>query len=282
MGPPEKQPEFPVYDAFLYEGMASATYKVPYACNWIQVLDAILDPTHTTYLHSKNSHPQFSEGMRIDGVLKFFERNENHFLGSSTRRIGDNAWVRVNELILPNFTQAGSAYAADGTRQIYFGRSCFTRWVVPEDDQYNTKDGHEMIEQGEILDRPAEEKKCFPADSEAVEGMGAISTHKGENLMPTDRGISLYRRRVRKQVRDLAEGIEPPQPLCEGENSVRTYGQDTVLTMPPKEGADDRAYLDEIGTVVMELEFELEQLPDATRDAEIIKCLKAIEADIIA
>ena len=103
LGPPEKQPEFPVYDSCIYSGMTSSTYKAPYTCNWIQVLDAILDPTHTTYLHSQNSHPQFSDGMKEDGVLKFYERNENHFLGSSTRRIDKNAWVRVNELILAKF-----------------------------------------------------------------------------------------------------------------------------------------------------------------------------------
>ena len=40
----------------------------------------------------------------------------------------------MNELILPNFTQAGSAFAADGTKSKYFGRSSFTRWVVPVDD----------------------------------------------------------------------------------------------------------------------------------------------------
>ena len=190
MGPPEKQPEFPVYDAFIYEDQTSAVYKAPYTCNWIQVLDAILDPTHTTYLHSQNSHPQFSDGMKKDGVLKFYERHENHFLGSSTRRIGDNAWVRVNELVLPNFTQAGSAYAADGSEQRYFGRSCFTRWVVPVDDEnsivyawanfgdrwdpheYNTKEGHEMIEQGEVLDRSPEEKKALSGGFRGGRGHG--------------------------------------------------------------------------------------------------------------
>lgn len=296
MGPPDKQPPFPIYDAFLYEEQTSAVYKAPYNCNWIQVLDAILDPTHTTYLHSQNSHPQFSEGMKKDGVLKFFERHENHFLGANTRRVDDNAWVRVNELVLPNFTQAGSAFAADGTEQRYFGRSCFTRWVVPIDDEhtiayawanfgerwdpheYNTKEGHEQIEQGEVLDRSPEEKKRYPADSEAVEGMGPISTHWGENLMPTDRGISLYRRRVRKAVRDLAgEGIEPPQPLQHGDASIRTYGQDTILTLPATEGEDDRAYLLRIGEAVMALQFKVEDWDDEDRDLEIIRRLKALE-----
>lgn len=298
MGPPDKQPEFPIYDAFEHEGMTSAPYKAPYTCNWIQVQDAIMDPTHTTFLHSQNSHPQFSEGMKAAGELKFYERNENHFLGTSTRRIGENAWVRLNELILPNFTQAGSAYAADGTEQRYFGRSCFTRWVVPVDDEntivyawanfgdrwdpheYNTKEGHEMIEQGEVLDRTPEEKQRYPADSEAVEGMGPISTHKGEHLMPTDRGISLYRRRLRKVIRDLEnEGTEPRQPLRRGTHSVRTYGQDTVLHLPPVEGQDDKAYLLKIGEAVMDMQFEHEDWCDRDRDASIIEKLKEMEAN---
>lgn len=297
MGPPDVQPDFPIYDAFLHEGMTSTPYKAPYMCNWIQVQDAILDPTHTTYLHSQNSHPQFSEGMKKDGVLKFYERHDNHFIGTNTRRVDDNAWVRANELVLPNFTQAGAAYAADGTEQRYFGRSCFTRWVVPVDDEhtmvyawanfgdrwdpheYNTKEGHEMIEQGEVLDRTPEERKRYPADSEAVEGMGPISTHKGENLMPTDRGISLYRRRLRKQIRDLAQGTEPPQPMQIGDLPIRTYGQDTILTLPPRDGQDDQAYLTRVGEAVMDAQFDLEGRGDPDRDIEIMRRLKQIEAD---
>ena len=297
MGPPQQQPEFPVYDACAYDEMTSVTYKAPYRCNWIQILDAILDPTHTTYLHSRNSHPQFSEGMAADGVLKFYQRHENHFLGASTRRVGDNVWVRVNELILPNFTQAGSAFAVDGTRQCYFGRSCFTRWVVPVDDEssvvyawanfgsrwdpheYNNQAGYELIEQGEVMERSLEDKQRFPADSEAVEGMGPISTHKGENLMPTDRGIALYRKRIRQQVRNLNDQIEPPQPAKTGGQFIKTYGQDTVLTMPPKSSRDEKDYLNRIGSAVMELQFAVEDFEEHHRDDEIIRRLQKLEAD---
>lgn len=300
MGPPERTPKFPIYDAFETEGIITRPYGISYACNWVQVLDAIMDPVHTTFLHSKNSHPQFSDGMSEIGVLKFYERNENHFLGSSTRRVGDNAWVRLNELILPNFTQAGAAYAADGTQQRYFGRSAFTRWVVPVDDEnsmayawgnfgergdpheYNTKEGCELIEQGEIVDRPAEEKQRYPADSEAVEGMGVISTHMGENLMPTDRGISLYRRRIRRQIRELTDGKLPPQPVAPEGASVRTYGQDTILNLPPKQGEDDQAYLMKIGAAVMDIQFTYETCGNEERDSSIIEKLKQFEANGIA
>ena len=67
--------------------------------------------------------------------LEFFERGIQ-YLGCNTRRVDDYVWVRVNELILPNFTQAGSAFAADGTKTRYFGRSSFTRWVIPADDNH--------------------------------------------------------------------------------------------------------------------------------------------------
>ena len=295
LGPPDATPEFPIYDAFKIPNITTRPYKAPYRCNWVQVLDAIMDPVHTTFLHSQISHAQFSEGMGELGELGFYERHENHFLGSSTRRVGDNVWVRVNELILPNFTQAGAAFAADGTASRYFGRSAFTRWVTPVDDEnsiafgwgnfgergdpheYNTKEGCELIEQGEIIDRSPEERQRNPADSEAVEGMGAISTHMGENLMPTDRGISLYRRRIRRQIKDLAAGTEPPQPRKT--STVHTYGQDTVLHLPASGDGNDRAFLKKVGEAVMEMEFEHEGQDDAARDSAIIEKLKALEAN---
>ena len=170
-----------------------------------------------------------------------------------------------------------------------------TRWVVPIDDensivyawanfgergdpsQYNTQHGCELIEQGELFDRSPEDRQRQPADSEAVEGMGPISTHKGENLMPTDRGISLYRRRVRRQIRELAEGKEPPQPFVPDGASVRTYGQDTVLYLPQKADQNDRAYLRQIGEDVMRTEFEYENSSDTDRDAAIISKLIELE-----
>ncbi len=295
MGPPDEQPPFPELDATHVPGITTRNYRIDYSCNWLQVLDAIMDPIHTSFLHSQNAGAQFSEGMAEIGELEIFERGGLQFLGSNTRRVGDHVWVRVNEIVLPNFTQAGAAFQADGTRPHYFGRSAFTRWVVPVDDErcvalawanfgergdppeYNNQDGCELIEQGEIVDRPWEERQRRPADAEAVEGMGPISAHKGENLMPTDRGVSLYRRRIRRLVRDLADGKAPPQPQQVAGEPVRTYGQDSVMHMPPKPGRNDRRFRKEIGRQVMNMQFEAERLPLDERDAAVIAGLKEIE-----
>ncbi|NNE22897.1 MAG: aromatic ring-hydroxylating dioxygenase subunit alpha [Rhizobiales bacterium] len=295
LGPPGEQPPFSEFDASYVPGITMRNYRINYSCNWLQVLDAIMDPIHTSFLHSQNAGAQFSEGMAEIGELEIFERGLQ-FVGSNTRRVDDYVWVRVNELILPNFTQAGAAFQADGTRSHYFGRSSFTRWVVPVDDshcvalawanfgdrgdpiEYNTQEGCEMIEQGEIVDRPWEERQRRPADAEAVEGMGPISAHKGENLMPTDRGVSLYRRRIRRLVRDLQDGKPVPRQQQIDGQPVRTYGQDSVMKMPAKPGIDDRRFLKQLGRDVMNMQFEAEPKPLDERDATIIEALKQIEA----
>lgn len=295
LGPADRMPAFPWFDAYETPGIKMRPYRVDYSCNWVQVLDAIMDPIHTSFLHSLNGAAQFSDGMKEIGELQIFERGLQ-FLGSNTRRVDDMVWVRINELILPNFTQAGSAFTADGTKSHYFGRSSFTRWVVPIDDHnsmslawanfgdrgdphaYDSQEGCELIEQGEIVDRPWEERQRQPADAEAVEGMGTISAHKGENLMPTDRGVSLYRRRIRSLVRDLVEGREPPQPQQIPGEAVRTYGQDSVMHLPA-DSNDDRKYLKRIGSTVMEMQFAAEGMPLPERDAYIITELERIEKD---
>ena len=293
MGPLNEIPEFPLYDSFSIAGITTRPYRIDYNCNWLQILDAIMDPIHTSFLHSTISGTQFSKGLGEIGELEVFERGIQ-FLGSNTRRVNDYVWVRVNELILPNFTQAGAAFAADGTKTKFFGRSSFTRWVVPIDDthsmslawanfgergdpiEYNNKEGCELIEQGELVERPWEEKRLRPSDAEAVEGMGKISKHKGEHLMPTDKGILVYRRRIRQLIKDLENGKKMPHPQQVPGEAVRTNGQDTVLRIPQKE-SDDRKYIRTIGSAIMKMQFEAEQMPLDQRDKFIIDKLTNME-----
>ena len=293
MGPLNEIPEFPLYDSFSIAGITTRPYRIDYNCNWLQILDAIMDPIHTSFLHSTISGTQFSKGLGEIGELEVFERGIQ-FLGSNTRRVNDYVWVRVNELILPNFTQAGAAFAADGTKTKFFGRSSFTRWVVPIDDthsmslawanfgergdpiEYNNKEGCELIEQGELVERPWEEKRLRPSDAEAVEGMGKISKHKGEHLMPTDKGILVYRRRIRQLIKDLENGKKMPHPQQVPGEAIRTNGQDTVLRIPQKE-SDDRKYIRTIGSAIMKMQFEAEEMPLDQRDKFIIDELAGME-----
>lgn len=289
LGPPEELPEFPLYDSYSIPDMTMTPYKVHFKCNWIQVLDAIVDPVHTAFLHQS----QFSDGFGKMGEIQFYHRQQLRFLGTASRRVGDNIWVRVNELILPNFTQAGAAFACDGTQERFFGRSAFTRWVVPLDDEncmayawgnfgergdpheWNTQEGMEMIEQGEIVNRSYAEKQLSPGDIEAVEGMGRISDHEKEVFVSGDRGVGMYRNRIRKHCLDLQKGIRPPQPSDLSAGVIPTYGSDTVLAIPPS-SEDDAAVLKHTNDKVMDILFANDAQEGEARDSSIINAIKAI------
>ena len=179
----------------------------------------------------------------------------------------------------------------------YYGRTSFVRWVVPLSDEatmciawavfgdradppeYNTPEGPELIEQGELFDRSDEEKKLFPADAEATESMGTITEHEKEHLVPSDRGIVGYRKRLRSLVRDLQKGTEPVQ-VTEGwsDRPIPTYGGDTVLHIPAN-GSDDGAMLRAVGEAVMEAQFDAEGLPEDERVEAVVRRLKQIEVD---
>ena len=293
LGPIEDLPEFPIYDTLEIEGQTLVPYRADYSCNWIQVLDAILDPIHTSFLHSRMSRPQFSEGMGEIGELLFYQR-ELSFLGANVRRVDDHVWIRVNELVLPSYTQAGAAFSADGTRPIYYGRTAFARWVVPIDDEnttafawaifgdradpeeYNTPEGPELIEQGELMDRSYEQRQRFPGDAEAVEGMGRIADQKLEHLVPSDKGIIQYRKKLRKLCRDLEAGKKPEHVTTSLPNPVPTYGGDTVLRIPAAD--DDSTLLNEIGEQVMQIQFDAESLRGSDRDRQVIEAFKQYEA----
>lgn len=290
LGPPSEQPEFPVYDTYDVPGMTMVPYAAKFNCNWIQVLDAIVDPVHTAFLH----HSQFSDGFGELGEISFHEFNKMRYLGAASRRVGDNIWVRVNELILPNFTQSGAAFATDGTKPKYFGRSAFTRWVVPQDDEhciayawgnfgdrgdppeYNTPEGMQLIEQGELIDRSYLQKQRSPGDVEAVEGMGVISDHEKEYLVSGDRGITMYRNQIRKYCRNLQKGKLPPQPTDLGTKVIPTYGSDTVLPISADDPGADSNLLRNTGKRVIDILTAADNLSGDERDRHIIEQLKRI------
>ncbi len=294
LGPVDKKPEFPRYDSLDFEDMEMVPYKAPFDCNWLQVLDAIVDPIHTSFLHSNMSRQQFSEGFGEVGHIDFFER-DSWILGCNTRRVGDNVWFRVNEVVLPNFTQAGAAFAADGTKQRLYGRSSFTRWVVPVDDEttmcyawanfgergdpqeYNTPEGPELIEQGEIFDRPYEQRQRFPADREACEGMGPINIHKNENLLASDQGVAMMRQKIREQIRIVNEGKEPFNVTKLKDSPIPTYGGDSVLSIP-SHGQDENDFFSKLAHEFIKIQFEVDGKSEKERVKIVTNKLKEIQS----
>ena len=189
--------------------------------------------------------------------------------------MGDYVWLSTNDIILPNFTQAGAVYeSTDGVSTKYFGRNSFTRWIVPVDDthttvlayrhfnpraesprdEWRTPEALEEIDITRLRNRPYEERQRDPGDYEAVSGQGPITPHGREHLASSDTGVVRYRRRLRSEMLALAEGREPLQPGAQPAAPIPTYGSDTVIRFPPASDAreDEEAVgelLDAVGSI---------------------------------
>ncbi|MGI4746785.1 MAG: Rieske 2Fe-2S domain-containing protein [Janthinobacterium lividum] len=148
MGPPEKEPPFPEWEAnfTVLPGDELVAYSNFQHCNWLQVQDNAADNYHPTALHAgKNVVDGHYQGTTFDEVgassmevapdMQFVPVHQGRSLAcSGARRVDkDRLFVRVQHQVLPNLSL--HAYTSeDGKKQKLFSRFHIIRWTVPVDD----------------------------------------------------------------------------------------------------------------------------------------------------
>ena len=259
MGPPDKRPPFPCLDTFEVPGydlclgqpIGVSTIK---PCNWLQVMDNVVDPAHEAFLHtrSKGSLITDREGRVIEelaqlGALSFVGTSHG-LLCQEARRVGEDVWIRSIEYIAPNIVQLAQVpsfpptYGGDTTRRTF--PPMVTRWRVPIDDTHTLELAFVRVRKGEenvyanrpsqvILSnyggRPYEEMQREPGDYEAQIGQRSIARHALENLVAADRGVTMMRRMIREGVRAVAQGQDPQGIFRDLKGHQITFGNDTVV-----------------------------------------------------
>lgn len=296
MGPPQLQPPFPVYDTFVWPDTTFVTAGHYFETNWFHLVENNFDMSHAVYLHTLFADAQFFDSWGEATQLEYHETPIGYQYTYS-RRVDDNIWVGLEDIIFPNFTQAGAIYSMDGKVPKYFGRGSYSRWLVPLDDvntrvfvlchfnersdpfreEYRTQESLEVMEVGTRFDRTYEEKQREPSDIEAAGSQGRIYLRTNEHLGTMDRGVSLFRRSFKKAVRSLAAGQEPVQPSSISEAPIPTCAGDTVLKIPPRDGVDDVAIIDEVAREVMSRTTEANHLKGEERIAHIERRLRELE-----
>ena len=297
LGPSADQPAFPVYDTFDVPGTRRVPYAFHYPCNWLQVVENAMDPVHAVFLHTRNHGPAFSEAWGRLGVKEYHAVDEG-FYYTNARRVGDNIWVRVHHVIMPNMTQAGAVLSMDGRTSRYFGRPSFTRWVVPVDnentraiawanfgdrsdaqrEEWMTPRMMEIIEGAEPRERSRAEALRKPGDYEAFVSQGRITRHANEHLATSDKGVALFRRRLRDDIRGLADGRPPYGASVRSEAPIPTYAGDNVLRVPPVAGASDEALILQVSREVARIILAGNALEGEARDAFVRGALMDLEA----
>jgi len=267
MGPPERKPAFRELDTFSLPGyrcLPGRRHHTP--CNWLQVKENCMDPAHLAFLHTIISGAQFTPEFGILPPIEFVTTSCG-MAYVTPRRVGDNVWVRISDFIPPNIHQFGAV--EDGRREKLMSRPHMTLWAVPMDDTNTINTGYihipkdmeiderrlrELIESvGQTGERPYEERQRRPGDYDAQTGQRAIAVHAMEHLATTDRGVVMLRKMVREGIREVAAGKDPFGVSMESGSPVRTYGQDTVLRIPPAADPEaERRLLVETGRRVID------------------------------
>jgi len=168
MGPPEKQPPFPILDTYDMPGYRVVPqWGESTPCSWLQQAENNMDPVHLVYLHRfeevrakldphrpsvdpsktwdhyveigltqwENEFTELREDTRRNHLFEWEAVPVTGFYYAWTRRIGDLVWVRVADVIPPNVDQIPrSLPISEESQELMFDPPRTTTWTVPVDD----------------------------------------------------------------------------------------------------------------------------------------------------
>ena len=259
MGPPELRPQFPYLDSMEIPGHELVPYAIHSPNNWLQETENAIDPFHSVFLHGRISGPQFP-GLEHFSELPVvnYKKRRGGILYAHARRSGDLVRLRFHDYLLPAMAQNGGMFQVMDKPKV-FGRTSLTKWVVPIDDTNSRKfgwrhfnDSDEVLRQGdrdqvgwEKVDfygqtggRSYEERQSNPGDWEAWTSQGPMNVHKREYLGTTDQGVAMLRSLLKRDIKNASKGKKLTVLEGSSENPVRTFGGDTVLSIPKQSGSD--------------------------------------------
>ena len=249
MGPPDKQPDFPILDTYDLPGYRQvARAPTIWECNWLQVKENSMDPAHLQFLHTLPGSEGFTEDFKEHPEWDWMETPVG-MVYIDTRRQGDRVWVRVADFILPNIHQFPPNADPMALRNSV-NRPMATTWAVPLDDTHTMQIGYYRAPEGREFRRGAgfgqdasrsyEERQRIPGDYDAqVSIHGGIARHGLEHLASTDRGIIMMRNMIRRGIRAVKSGGNLDYRILHNGGAIPTYSHDRVVSGIPPAGSLD-------------------------------------------
>ena len=234
MGPPELQPQFPEYDNLVGDDVVLTAYRnisrgTVAECNWLQIQENAMDPIHTAFLHQTISGTQFTDLFGDHGSRNLdFEETPTGMIYIRKSTLSNGAeYTRIAENFVPNARSIPDPYYSEESPDREQSR--LIGWWVPVDNTH-TMGFH--IERLRVIDgkpvpsvlaqaqegrasgtqaarRSYEETQRQPDDREAQVSQGPIAIHGMENLVSSDRGVAMFRRRLKEGLESLQRGEDP-------------------------------------------------------------------------
>ena len=235
LGPPEKQPRFPIFSCFenlrddeeiVAEWFSSHGEISPFPLdhNWFQVYENAADHYHVPILHSLISGNQFADPRlttKIPEIWWQYSDAEDSILTYSKRVLDGSGdiWMRIEQGIIPNllalppFFEDGDCATVtafvpiDDTNCMPMDISRRPKgWTFPEmaGGAFGIGPDKKIWSQMTL-----EEHQRHPLDYEAQSSQGKITFHSEEHLVTSDRGVNMHRRLYRRQCQIVADGGDP-------------------------------------------------------------------------
>ncbi len=263
MGPPDKQPDFPILDTYELSGYRQiARAPTLWECNWLQVKENSMDPAHLAFLHTLPGSEGFTGDFKELAEWDWMETPVG-MVYIDTRRQADRVWVRVADFILPNIHQFPPNADPMALRNS-INRPQATTWAVPLDDTHTMQIGYQRAPEGREVRRGSgfgqdgkrsyEERQRVPGDYDAqISIHGGVSRHGLEHLASTDRGIIMMRNMIRQGIRAVRNGEDLGYPILKNGAAVPTYSHDRVVSGIPAAptNAEDKRLLREVARNVV-------------------------------
>jgi 5,5'-dehydrodivanillate O-demethylase oxygenase subunit len=222
---PEPAPLLPRYDLFVWDGALRDVGRALIPCNWLQIMENSVDPTHLEWLHGH----QLASVRRAGGLSEpRHYRKRQVKIGFDTFRYGivkrriveggsedDDDWKVGHPLVFPVSLRVGSdpqhrfqiRVPVDDTHTQHYWYSC-----------YRPAEAIRLEPQAAIpvYDVPwRDERGDFIVDY--VDGQdimtwvtqGAIADRTREHLAASDRGVVLLRKLLLEQLERVEQGLDP-------------------------------------------------------------------------
>ncbi|WP_067934400.1 aromatic ring-hydroxylating dioxygenase subunit alpha [Alicyclobacillus kakegawensis] len=242
---PEPAPLLPRYDLFVRKNVVRTIGYAVIPCNWLQIMENSLDPTHLEWLHGRyfqyvfeqNGRPQESwpisrHHQKIGFDVFEYGIIKRRVLEGQTEDCED--WVVGHPVVFPNMLRVGD-YGAhsfqirvpmDDTHTYHIWYTCFVPnegVQVPEDYPISLYEAPLKDERGNFVTDYIDGQ-----DMMSWVTQGEIADRTTERLGTSDKGIILYRQLLLQELAKVERGEDP---MC----VIRDEAKNDVIVLPQEE-----------------------------------------------